>query len=121
MRPPLDYAGFVALSLLLFATFQWATRRAGALRRIRVTGGLVVLALLVVGWPVTRSAGQKARANLIEMLMGYAPTYAAEMEVLGARRDVARHALGRPGLPAHDRGGEALAAREPVRERHLHL
>ncbi len=86
MHAPYDYLGFVALSLLLFAACQAFTLRAGSQLRVRLVSGVLVVVVLVAGWPVTRSAGQRARTNLVQMLLGYAPTYAAEMQVMGHER-----------------------------------
>ena len=86
MPAPYDYLCFAAAALLICAAFQLATRRAGGLKRVRFAACAMVAVVLVAAWPVTQAAGQRAHSGLVEMLMGYAPTYASEMEVMGHER-----------------------------------
>ena len=76
----LDYLVFATAILALGGLWHWRSR---ASRRLAVPGWLLALALLAAGWWFTDAAGQRERLRMQQMVEGYAPTYAREMERMG--------------------------------------
>lgn len=95
MSAPYDYILFCALSTLFFAGLQAASWRVGASKRLRVLSALAIALVLVAGWPLTEWWGESTRQGMVNMLTGYAPTYASDLEAMG-------HASVGPGTPADD-------------------
>ena len=78
-----DYLIFTGVALTVFAATQaraWRGHR--RIGRLAITSALL-LAVLAGGWRLTEVAGNQARAQAEQMVCGYAPTYAEEMEHLG--------------------------------------
>ncbi|MFN8587073.1 MAG: ATP-binding protein [Candidatus Eisenbacteria bacterium] len=91
-----DYILFAALSLALFgAVHLLAQRGHAAPRAASVIGAALLVPVLAGGWVITEQAGNDARTSIQHMLMGYAPTYAADLGAMGHERI-------RPGTPADD-------------------
>ena len=83
MSDHLDYIIFAAVALSVFAILQvivWAGRP--KLLHFGVTAAVVVV-ILAAGWFFVDMAGKKEHAQIENMIRGYAPTYAEEMERLG--------------------------------------
>jgi signal transduction histidine kinase/CheY-like chemotaxis protein/HPt (histidine-containing phosphotransfer) domain-containing protein len=79
----LDYVYFTAGALLLFGALQ-AVIWAGKPRRAHLfTSCGLVVAILVGGFFFVDFSGKKERNQIEQMIRGYAPTYAVEMERLG--------------------------------------
>ncbi len=89
---PYDYLAFCVLSLLLFAVVRIRTRHSAQTRRMGVWAGALMAGVLGVGWVLTNNWGETTRQGLELQLLGYAPTYASEMEALGHPRIDARTA-----------------------------
>ena len=83
MPVPWDLLAFAAGSLLLYACSQWLLWRTTRRFAVPWVSGAVVLAVLALTVVGTWLAGRYERANLQRMLMGYAPTYAMELEAMG--------------------------------------
>jgi hypothetical protein len=78
-----DYILFLVLSLALYGGLQAHAVRTGSPRGPRLAGAALLLPVLVGGWFITQNSGDEARRNIVRMLTGYAPTYAADLEALG--------------------------------------
>ncbi len=90
MAGSLDYLVFCAFALALFAGVHFAVTRSGTPRGATLIGAALLLPMLLGGWVVTERAGENARQNIVRMLTGYAPTYAADLQALGHER-IAAH------------------------------
>ncbi|MBI5170378.1 MAG: response regulator [Candidatus Eisenbacteria bacterium] len=90
MAGSLDYLVFCAISIGLFAIVCFAVLRTGTSRGATFIGAALLLPVLLGGWVVTERAGENARRNIVRMLTGYAPTYAADLRALGHER-ITRH------------------------------
>ena len=97
MAGSFDYLVFAAIAIGLFVAVHLASSRMGASRGASVIGAALLLPMLLGGWVITERAGEQARQNIVRMLTGYAPTYAADLAALG-----------------HERIGSGTAADDPV-------
>ena len=83
MADSLDYFVFAAIAIGLFVAVHFAASRTSASRGASVIGAALLLPMLLGGWVITERAGAQARQNIVRMLTGYAPTYAADLGALG--------------------------------------
>src|SRR5687767_2588985 len=79
LQANLDYLLFITLALLLFCgVHAWLLQG-----RLAVAGWLALLTTLAAGWFFTEAAGRKERLRMQQMVEGFAPTYARELERMG--------------------------------------
>jgi len=79
VHPPWDFVVVAALALVVTLV---VSRRA-RLRRSRYLAPALVLAALAVGWFYVEASGNRAAEDLERLISTMAPTYAAELELLG--------------------------------------
>ena len=79
VHPPWDFVAVAVLALLV----TWVVSRRAGLRRSRMLASLLVLAGLGFGWFYVEAAGDRAAKDLERLISTMAPTYAAELELLG--------------------------------------
>ena len=77
-----DYLTLIAASFVVAWLVQrWLARKGVFYSPTPIW--LTLIAVLVCGWPATQSAGNRERARIKELMEGFPPTYAVEMERLG--------------------------------------
>jgi signal transduction histidine kinase len=82
----LDYLLFATLGvglLLILHVWLWRTKRLGGV--VYLTWALL-LATLTIGWRQVKDADSEKRQQIEDMVRGFAPTYAQEMELMGHAR-----------------------------------
>ena len=110
----MDYLLFASLVVALFAgSHLWLRTSRSAARPPWVTW-TVIAAIVLAGWYVTDRAGQSERLRIQQMVEGFAPTYAQEVERLPVRHEQHALTLGHGSAPtAGHSGSRAAAVRNP--------
>ena len=82
----LDYVCFALLGLAAFAALHLWRRRGGSRMGVPGFAWALVLALLLGGGYLTGQMGDDAQARVTRAVLGFAPTYAQEIERMGHAR-----------------------------------
>jgi PAS domain S-box-containing protein len=77
------HVDYLVFSVLALGLSVFLHRRFWRSRGMAALGWVVTLSLLGAGWYTTETAGQRERMRMQQMVEGYAPTYAREMERMG--------------------------------------
>lgn len=91
----LDYIVFAAGSALLLLCMGLWVRRHRREARLSMLSWVLLAGILVPGWVLVNDAGMQERVRLQNLIQGFAPTYAHELEQMG------HHAI-TPDTPSND-------------------
>lgn len=78
-----DYPAFTLVAVFLFALLQAWAWQGHRHTLVVVISILLVAATLGVGWVFVQKAGARAQTEIEQIVRGYAPTYARELEKMG--------------------------------------
>jgi len=78
-----DYPAFTLLALFFFTLVQMRAWRGHGDTRIVLASTLLLGTALGIGWLSVQRAGERAQTEVEQMVRGYAPTYARELEKMG--------------------------------------